>query len=430
MKFVIQGGNRMNGEVVLAGAKTHAPKLLVASLLTDEECIFENFPMIGETEITAEMCKIVGSEISIEKNIATIRTPKIINSSVISLTRKNRIPILALGPLLARTGEAEVPILGGDKIGPRPVDIHLDAFRQMGVETSESENGYKAHALNGLNGADITFRFPSVTATENVMLAAVLAKGKTVIRNAAVEPDIMDMVTLLQKMGAIIELGSNRTIFIEGVDKLRGVKHSVLPDRNEAVSFACLAVASNGRITVRGAVQQHLITFLNAVRRIGGDYEVKNGGITFWRAGELKNIDIKTDTHPGFMTDWQQPFAVLMTQASGKSTIHETIYEDRFNYAKDLVKLGAEIEISSECIGDNCRFNGMNYSHSATFFGPKKLKGAELLVRDLRSGIAHVIAALIADGKSVIDGVEEIYRGYEKIDERLRTLGARIELVK
>jgi len=430
MRFIIQGGAPLSGEIALAGAKTHAPKLLIASLLTDGECVFENFPMIGETEITAELCKIVGSKVEIANNIARIKTEKITNYSVTSLSRKNRIPILALGPLLSRIGKAEVPILGGDKIGPRPVDIHIGALEQMGAKITENVDGYSATAPNGLRGADIKFRFPSVTATENVILAAVLAKGKTTVDNAAVEPDIADLVTMLQKMGAIIELGSNRKIFIEGVKKLSGVRHRVLPDRNEAVTFACLAVAVDGKIKVRGAIQEHLITFLNAIRRVGGEYDVQKDGITFWRARPLTAISIKTDTHPGFMTDWQQPFSILLTQASGISTVHETIYEDRFAYAKDLNTLGAQIKISEDCVDDKCRFDGKGFSHSLEIHGPTPLHGAKLQVRDLRAGIAHVIAALVASEKTDLDEVEEIYRGYERIDERLKSLGAKISLTE
>ncbi len=229
-------------------------------------------------------------------------------------------------------------------------------------------------------------------------------------------------------MGAIIELGANRTVYIDGVKKLRGVKHAIIPDRNEAVSFACLAAATGGTIKIKGAIQDHLITFLNALRRIGGEYEVREDGIVFWRKEPLSGTEIETDTHPGFMTDWQQPFTILLTQAKGTSVIHETVYEDRFGYVKDLNALGANIQVFSKCLGElPCRFNGLDYLHSAVIQGPTPLRGATLAVRDLRSGIAHLIAALTADGQSVIEGVEEIDRGYERIDERLKKLGAYIE---
>lgn len=430
MRFVIEGGRKLRGEVTLAGAKAEAPKLMIASLLTDELVRLDNFPKIGDTDITRELCEKVGSSVFVGKGSATLKTPSIKTSRVLELSRRNRIPILALGPLLARTGEAEVPILGGDKIGPRPVDLHIQALRALGAEIGVTASSYHARAPQGLRGASIEFAFPSVGATESAILAAVLAKGKTVLKNVALEPEIVGLVKMLQKMGAIIELAPPRTITIEGVERLRGTRHRILPDRNEAVSFACLSIATGGDILVRGAVQEHLITFLNAVRRIGADYEVLPEGIRFRRKNGLRATDIETETHPGFMTDWQQPFAVLLTQADGVSTIHETIYEDRFGYTADLNSMGASIETSDVCpSGRTCRFKGKGFKHRAIIHGLTPLRGGKLTVRDLRSGMVDVIAALVAEEESVIEGVEEIDRGYEHIDERLRKLGAKIERV-
>ncbi len=427
MRFKIKGGKPLVGEITLAGAKNAATKMMIASLLTEEPLILENFPKIGDTEITAELCGKVGTEIMWGQGRVELRTPVIKQNKVTELSRKNRLPILALGPLLARAGEAEVPILGGDKIGPRPVDLHVYALKALGAEIEATPTSYRGWAKNGLIGAPIKFPFISVGATENAILAAVLAKGKTTISNAALEPEIVDIIKLLQKMGAIIELSSNRTIFIEGVLKLHGATHKVLPDRNEAVSFACLALGTNGKVLVRGARQGHLITFLNVVRRLGGEYEVTPEGITFWRAGELKPLAEETDAHPGFMTDWQQPLSVVLTQANGISNIHETIYEDRFGYTKDLNNMGAKINSFIDCGQSSpCRFAGANFNHRATIEGPTPLSAAKIKVRDIRAGIAHVIAALTADGVSEIDGVEELDRGYEKIDERLKNLGADI----
>ncbi len=423
----------MEGEIKLAGAKNAATKMMVASILTSEPCFLSNSPDIGDSKITEELCQSIGSKISRTGDVLKIQTSTIKNPRVVSLSRKNRIPILALGPLLARVGEAEVPILGGDKIGPRPVDIHVSALTAMGATIKSLNDRYVASAKNGLKGAKITFRYPSVGATENTILAAVLAKGRTTIQNAATEPEILDLIIMLQKMGAIIELGTNRMIYIDGVKELRGVEHSVLPDRNEAVSFACLAVATGGKVLVKGARQADLITFLNTLRRIGGEYRVTNNGIEFWRVSSqpLKPINLETDTHPGFMTDWQQPMAVLLTQAEGVSSIHETIYEDRFGYTHDLNLMGADITVQTKCLGEiTCRFKDKNFNHGAIIRGAIKLQPARLVVRDLRSGIAHLIAALTADGESTIEGVEEIDRGYEKIDTRLRRLGADIRRVK
>jgi UDP-N-acetylglucosamine 1-carboxyvinyltransferase len=426
-KFIIKGGKPLFGEITIAGAKNAASKMMVTSLLTDEPCILENVPAIGEIDIIVELLKNIGSEIDIAGSTLKVSTPTIKNNRVLTLSRRNRIPILALGPLLARTGEAEVPILGGDKIGPRPVDIHLEGLAALGAKIEITKDSYHAWAPDGLHGAEIELRFPSVGATENIMLAAVLAKGKTVIKNAALEPEIIELVKMLQKMGAIVELCPPRTIMIEGVKKLHGITQRVMFDRNEAVSMACLAIATNGRILLKGAVQEYLITFLNAIRRLGGEYEVTPDGIAFWRAGDLKQLEIRTDVHPGFMTDWQQPFGLLLTQARGISTIHETIYEDRFGYAKDLNEMGAKIKVSTDCPPhEPCRLAGKGAFHFAVIEGPSILVSKNLVVRDLRSGIVDILAALVANGTSEVEGIDEIDRGYERIDERLRQLGTDI----
>lgn len=432
MKFIVKGGKPLEGEVLLSGAKNAATKMMIASLLTEEQCVFSNFPQIGETEITAELCGKFGSEIQRSGSVLTIRTKEIKNNRVTDLSRKNRIPILAIGPLLARTGEAEVPVLGGDKIGARPVDMHVEALKMFGAEIEQTPTGYHAKAPNGLKGTNIQFRFPSVGATENALLASILAKGKTVLRNTATEPEILDLVKMLQNMGAIIELGADRVICVEGVERLRGVHHRVIPDRNEAVSFACLAIATRGEIFVRDAVQDHLITFLNVVRRLGGEYAVLKEGIMFYRDAEkMKPISIETETHPGYMTDWQQPLAVLLAEADGESQIHETIYEDRLAYTNDFNALGGNIEVFTDCGSfPECRFAGKGFRHRAVIHGPTPLRGGELTVRDLRAGWASLLIALVAEGETVIDNVEEIDRGYADVDSRLLKLGAEIRRVK
>jgi UDP-N-acetylglucosamine 1-carboxyvinyltransferase len=428
MQFLIRGGKKLEGQITLSGAKNATTKMMIATLLTAEPCELSNAPDIGDVSITEELCRHLGTVIARDGHVLRLHTPEIKNFKVASLSRRNRIPILALGPLLVRAGEAEIPFLGGDKIGARPVDMHLMGLRAMGADIAVKDDKYIAKAPNGLRGARITLKFPSVGATENIILAATLAKGRTTIKNAAKEPEVIALIKMLQKMGAIIEIGAHRTIYIDGVEKLRGTTHVVMPDRNEAVSFACLAVATGGNVLVNGAEQDHLITFLSALRRIGADYQVEEGGIRFFRNGNLRATEIETDTHPGFMTDWQQPFAVLLTQAEGSSVIHETVYEDRFGYVKDLCAMGAEIKVFPKCLGElPCRFNGMQYNHSAVVSGPRQLRGAHIAVRDLRSGMAHILAGLVAEGETVIDGIEEIDRGYENLDQRLRALGADIE---
>lgn len=447
-KLIVRGGSRLTGSVKICGAKNAVGKMIIASLLTDEEVRLSNVPLNQETDIAVELISAIGAEVIREGSMLVIR-PAIKTSRVPELSRKNRLPVLALGPLLARVGSAEIPfagataqpasfaemtkaasLAGGDKIGARPVDFHIAALEKLGAEVTASGGIISAKA-DGLSGASITLPYPSVGTTENILLAAVLAKGRTSIANAATEPEIIDLVKMLQKMGAIIEFGANRQIFVEGVSRLKGTDHELLPDRLEAASFAVMALATGGDITVLGADQEHLITFLNTVRRLGGEYQVMEGGIRFWRTGPLKAIHVETDTHPGFATDWQQPLAVLLTQAKGNSIIHETVYEDRFGYTADLVRMGADIEVVTKCLGDiPCRYQGKMYPHSAIIHGPTHLKGAKLEMRDIRAGMAHLIAALIAEGESEITGVEHIDRGYENIDERIKSLGADIRRVK
>jgi UDP-N-acetylglucosamine 1-carboxyvinyltransferase len=432
MKFIVKGGKPLEGEVTLSGAKNAATKMMLASLLTEEQCVFSNFPQIGDTEITGELCEKIGSVLHRSGSVMTLQTKEIKNNRVTELSRRNRLPILALGPLLARTGEAEVPVLGGDRIGSRPVDIHVEVLTAMGAEVRQTDAGYHARAPRGLKGATIQLRFPSVGATETALLAAVLAKGTTIIKNAATEPEVMNLVSMLQNMGAIIELGADRVISIEGVGSLRGVHHRVIPDRNEAVSFACLAIATRGQVFVRDAIQEHLTTFLNVVRRLGGEYAVLKEGIMFYRDSEkMRSISIETETNPGFMTDWQQPLAVLLAEAEGDSQIHETIYEDRLGYTDDFNVLGGNIEVFTDC-GDFpiCRFANQNFRHRAVIHGPTSLRGGELKVRDLRAGWAALLIALVADGETVIEGVEEIDRGYADVDGRLLKLGANIKRIK
>ena len=390
----------------------------------------KNMPAIGEIDIVMELCRAVGSRITRDGSMVTIHTPEITNPRVAELSRKNRIPILALGPLLARGGEAEVPMVGGDRLGPRPVDFHIALLERLGARIEQDGSVYRATA-EGLRGAAIELPYPSVGATESAILAAVLASGSTVVKNAAIEPEVIDLVKFLQNMGAIIELGSGRTIAIEGVAKLSGTRHRVMPDRIEAASFAVMALATGGDIVVQDAVHEHLLTFLNAVRRVGGGYEVQPDGIRFFRAGMLRPLHIETDTHPGFMTDWQQPFTVLLTQAPGESIVHETVYEDRFGYTQDLRRMGADITVVPQCLGTMpCRFSDKPYNHTALIRGGTPLQATNMVMPDIRAGMAHIIAALIAQGTSDITGLEHIDRGYERIDARIRQLGAHIERVE
>lgn len=425
----ITGGAPLRGRVKIAGAKNAASKMIIASLLTDEAVILSNVPLQQETDIARELVVTFGAEVKVVDHTMTLRTEKIINSSAMSVIRRNRLSVLTIAPLLHRTGEATVPMVGGDKIGARPVGFHFEALEKMGAVVEFSQDHYTVRTSGPLKGALIELPYPSVGATETSLLAGVLAKGRTVIKNAAVEPEIVEIIMMLQKMGAVVELGADRTIEIIGVEKLHGCTHRVLADRMEAASYASMALATRGEIFCEGAEHRDMITFLNAVRLIGGEYEVREDGILFRGSQKYRGLQLETDTHPGFMTDWQQPFLVALTQAEGTSVIHETVMEERFGYTELLTKMGADITLFTNCLGElPCRFKDHNYRHAAVVKGPTTLHATAMTVPDIRAGLAYVIAALVAEGTSVIDGVEHLERGYEDLYGKLKNVGAKIEV--
>lgn len=427
--LTITGGRPLTGEITVSGAKNAASKMMLASLLTSEPVVLHNCPRIGEVEITADLLKTIGAKVEVEGNTLRLHTPKIKSTVIKKQKESNRMPVLAISPLLHRSGSASVPHVGGDRIGPRPVNFHIEALRDMGADVNETRNGYDVKAKK-LRGTSITLPYPSVGATENIIMAAVLAEGRTYINNAAIESEIVDLMKMLQQMGAIIEFRANRQIIIDGVDELHGVEYTVLPDRMQAASFGLMAIATGGDILVKGAIQDDMMTMLNTVRRIGADYSIEEDGIRFFRTSEpLQGIELETDTHPGFMTDWQQPLVVLLTQAHGMSVVHETVYEDRFGYTETLRAMGANIKIFNKCLGElPCRFNGKGFQHSAVITGPTPLHGIDSVVPDIRAGIAQVIAALMAQGESTLTGMEHLIRGYEDLLGKLEAVGAQIKV--
>ena len=430
--FRITGGVPLKGTVELSGAKNAASKFMIASLLTEEPVVILNVPRQHETGIAREILTTLGGQVDWEDaHTARMETRNISSTSARKLSRKNRLSILTLAPLLHRAGEAFVPIVGGDQIGPRPVNFHLEALAKMGAEVESAPDEYRARVKGRLNGALIELPYPSVGATETVLLAGVLAEGRTVIRNASSEPEVQALVMMLQKMGAIIQMNAGRSIEIIGVEKLHGCTMRTMPDRIEAASYACMALGTRGEIFVKHAEHKHLITFLNTVRKIGGDYDVQEDGIVFRAKNGFHGIELETDVHPGFMTDWQQPFVVLLTQAKGLSVVHETVYEGRFGYTDTLKRMGADIALFSNCLGEiDCRFKGQNYKHSAVINGPSELRAADVETPDIRAGLAFVVAALIAKGTSTLTGIEHLDRGYERLEEKLRGIGAQIERVQ
>ncbi len=425
--FSVSGGRPLHGTITLSGAKNAASKILLATMLSDEPSTIDNVPLLGETDIAAELITSIGGQVTKDGHRWTVQTPTIQHNTVPQLSRKNRLPILTLGILVNRTGEAEVPVVGGDAIGPRPVNYHLAALKAMGAQVEATDHSFRAVAKR-LNGAELTLPYPSVGATETIALAAVLAKGRTILHNAAIEPEVIDLMQMLQTMGAIIEFGTDRTLIIDGVERLHGTTYRVIPDRIEAASFGCLALATGGDIFVEEARQADLITFLTTIRRMGGQFEVLPTGIRFVSRGALKGVVVETDTHPGYMTDWQQPLVTVMTQAQGQSTVHETVYEDRFGYTKTLVAMGANITTSTDCWGElPCRWWAHGYVHSCKIIGPTKLQPAEIIIPDIRAGMAHLIAALTANGTSMLTGVEHLDRGYQDLVTRLQQLHADIK---
>ncbi len=431
--YLIEGGIPLKGEVRNSGAKNAATKLMVAALLTEDPCTLRNMPAgLGDVTITEQVLRALGAEVTwLEDTVVSVRAAHLTNTVVpLELGRKNRLAVMTTGPLLHRSGQAVIPAPGGDRIGPRPINFHLDGLQRMGAALDFRDGLYHLRT-DGLRGATIELPFPSVMATETLLIAATLARGVTVISNAAIEPEIIDLIKFLQKMGAIIEQRVDRKIVIEGVQRLHGAEHRVITDRNEAVSLAIAAYLTHGNVRVIGAEQGMLLTFLNTLYRVGLDFTVEEDAICFFGTDTPpRPIALETDVHPGFMTDWQQPFTLLLTQAHGMSVIHETIYEDRFGYTQDLNQMGADTGLFTRCLGElACRFRESDFYHSCVVRGPTPLHAAELTMPDIRAGAAYILAALCAHGVSTVYGIEHIERGYDHLDAKLRSLGAKIERV-
>lgn len=430
----ITGGTPLEGKIKASGAKNAITKLLVASLLSDKRCTFYNVPNIGDVEVTVALCQEIGMEVQWdrESGIMEVITKELKSSYVPQrFSGANRIPILMIGALLGRTDQdVIVPTVGGCKIGQRSIDFHIDALRKLGAEIEyremKREGAYFAHAHDGLQGTVIDLPFPSMGATENTILASVTARGTTIIKNAAIEPEVVELILFLQKLGANITLDVDRTIRIQGTRRFYEVEHTVIADRIEAASWGMAAIASKGRVFVEGAQHLHMITFLNKIREVGGGFDIRADGIEFYYDGPLQGgVHLETDVHPGFMTDWQQPFVVLLSQASGTSVIHETVYENRFGYTETLVEMGAEMTLFRQCLGGKqCRFDSHSFAHSLIVKGPTPLRAQEIQVPDLRAGFAYVMAATLAEGTSTITGLPYLFRGYENLIEKLGNIGA------
>jgi UDP-N-acetylglucosamine 1-carboxyvinyltransferase len=420
----VEPSGPLRGDIRVRGSKNAVSKHMVAAMLGDGPSTIRNVPEVGEVDITAAMLESTGYNAARTDAEITIEAGTAIEPHVPeAFTGLNRIPILMLGPLLHRTGEAFVPLVGGDPIGRRPVDYHVTALRALGAEVDVGTNGITARATR-LHGARIDLPYPSVGATETVLLSSVLAEGKTVLRGAATEPEVVELALFLQRMGAQIELSPDRRIVIEGVERLRGASTRLAGDRLEAFSYLVAGLITGGEVRVHGCPQDRLVTAITTLARMGARFEITDEWITASAPAGLRHAAVHTDTHPGFMTDWQQPLMVLFTQADGMSVLHETVFENRLVYVPALQKMGCEIEVFAACLGGPaCRFHDTNAVHSAVIRGVSKLRGAEVTLPDVRAGFSAVLAAAVADQPSTLHGIHHIERGYHRPFEQFASLG-------
>jgi UDP-N-acetylglucosamine 1-carboxyvinyltransferase len=419
-RIAITGGARLEGEIVISGAKNSAIKLMAASLLTDQPLRLTNMPRLADTRLLGQLLRRLGTDI-IEQDgddgaETILHTREIVSAfAPYELVCQMRASFNVLGPLIARTGHAKVSLPGGCTIGARPVDLHLEALRALGASIDLHEGYVYAQAPRGLIGAEIEFPFVSVGATEHVMLAAVLAKGETVLKNAAREPELGDLAECLNKMGAQVSGAGTSTIRIQGVDHLNGTSHSVIPDRIETGTFALAAAMAGGEVRLTKTRSDFVDTLLDKMVEAGVEVIRHNDGMTIKRNGaRLKAVEIETDPYPGFATDLQAQFMALMTLAEGESVIKETIFENRFMHAPELARLGADIVVS----GGEARVHGV-----------ETLEGAQVMATDLRASVSLVIAALAARGETVVSRVYHLDRGFERLEEKLGACGANVRRI-
>jgi len=436
-KLIIDGDNRLCGEVTLCGAKNSGFKLMIAALLSGKKCKITNFSKIGDVLSTAKIIEELGGKVTFEENHELLVEGGTLNKSELSERhgRLSRASTYFVGPLLSRFGKATIPVPGGCKIGRRPLERHLEGFKALGANFKFKGDFCLIEAPN-LQGT--TYCFPKNThgGTDVMIIAAVLAEGETLLENAALEPEIDDLIAFLNQMGAKIKRLSKRRILIQGVKKLKGASFEVMPDRNEAVTFACAALITKGDVLVKGANPDVLSAFLKKVKAINGGYQLAKNGIRFFCNNSLHSSRVTTAIYPGFMTDWQALWTVLMTQAKGTSIVHETIFENRFGYVEDLVKMGAKIELFNPKVASpetyynfNWKDDRPSYFHAAKIYGPTALRGSRFAISDIRAGATLILAALVAHGKTELSGVEHIDRGYEDLEGRLQNLGAKIKRV-
>ena len=438
-KFVITGEKKLQGEVIVSGAKNAALKLLVAACMTDQKVTIHNVPLISDLFVMIDIIKELGGKVDLHGHTIAIEMKRFVHSSIpLDKAALVRASSMFIAPLLARTGEAIIPNPGGCRLGARPIDRTVDGITHMNVEiTYQSEDGYFHAKTTQLKGNSYHFAKNTHTGTETLILAAAVSEGTTILTNAAEEPEIDDLIGLLNEMGANITRTGFREITIVGVEKLHGAEFTITPDRIEVVTFAIAAIITGGDIFVKDAQKAAIEPFLEKYRQTGAGLEIKEDGIRFFANGKLKAVDVTTGVHPGFLTDWQAPWAVLMTQATGTCLIHETVFENKLGYITDLKKMGAnailfnpEVKNPDELYNFNLADDKAEHFHAVEIKGPTPLHNAVMTTLDIRAGAAVVLAALAASGTSTIFGVEKLDRGYEAIEKRFAKLGAEIQRVK
>jgi UDP-N-acetylglucosamine 1-carboxyvinyltransferase len=414
-KFVIRGGNPLVGTIRVSGAKNSALPCMAAAILTEEEVTLENIPQVRDIETERKLLVAMGAEVelagaadhSTRINFRTLSNPE----AKYEIVKTMRASSLVLGPLVARAGMARVAMPGGCAIGGRPIDLHIKGLEQMGA-TIAQEHGYLEARADKLKGAHILFDKITVTGTEDLLMAAVLADGETLMENCAREPEVTDLAALLTAMGAKIEGGGTSTIRVQGVSSLRGAHYSINPDRIEAGTFLVAGAITAGDLTVAGCNPEHLGAVISKLQEAGAKIEIPGpDSVRVWSDGKLKSADISTEEYPGFPTDMQAQYMALATQAEGVSLVEENIFENRFMHVQELVRMGANVKVDGR---------------TATVRGPAPLSAAAVMCSDLRASASLVLAALVADGESILDRVYHMDRGYEHIEQKLESVGAQI----
>lgn len=411
--YVIEGENELNGEVIISGSKNAALPILAASILNKGITKLYNVPNIHDTKIMLEILEILGCQIKKNSDKIIIDSRNIKQFEIPeNLMREMRSSVILAGAILGIHKKVRLSYPGGCDIGARPIDLHIKAFKKLGINVIE-ESGYINCNCDNIIGNKISLDFPSVGATENSILVSVLAEGTTIIENAAMEPEIVDLQNLLNKMGAKITGAGTKTVIVQGVDKLKDVSYTIMPDRIEAGTFLCMVSATGGNVKLNSVITEHLLPIISKLEECGSKIITEKNSITIKASKKLKSVDIKTMPYPGFPTDMQSVFASMLTTAKGTSIIIENIFENRFKYVPELKRMGAKIVIEGR---------------TAVIKGVRKLYSASVKCTDLRGGAALVLAGLVAKGKTKINNIEYILRGYENLDKKLRKLGANINI--